>query len=341
MQNKISNYIFIQILKSCTLIFFIFISISWLLQVTRLFTLTNLLQIDILNVILLSFYLIPNLFSVILPFIVIFGVLLCFIKLNKDREIIAIYSLGLETKPIKIPIIIFTIILIIFYIFVNFYFSPKIYSQYKLKEFELRNTINFDKMIISNFVKLNQDTTIDFKKDKNLYKDIFINFKDEKENIIFAENGKLQNNGKEFIFQLNEGFKLSINNNNEIEKLEFKNYLLKLENTSHVEFNNFDRNTLTVFDDIKLKNYKNIAYRSFDVLIIIFIIYFFYVNNIIKNDFKIKNNLLFIILSIFVLILNQFLKNTEISINYYLIFLTLNIIIILLIQKFNNYYKIR
>ena len=45
----------------------------------------------------------------------------------------------------------------------------------------------FDKMIISNFVKLNQDTTIDFKKDKNLYKDIFINFKDEKENIIFRK----------------------------------------------------------------------------------------------------------------------------------------------------------
>ena len=85
MLNKINIYVFIQILKSCTLIFFIFLSISWLLQLTRLFTLTNLIQIDIFNVIFLSFFLIPNLLTIIIPFILIFGVLLCFVKLSKDK----------------------------------------------------------------------------------------------------------------------------------------------------------------------------------------------------------------------------------------------------------------
>ena len=75
MINKINLYIFSQIIKSCLLIFFIFISIAWLLQITRLFTLTNLIQIDILNIINLSFFLIPNLLSVILPFIIILGVI--------------------------------------------------------------------------------------------------------------------------------------------------------------------------------------------------------------------------------------------------------------------------
>ena len=94
MINKIDTYIFFQIIKSCSLVFFIFLSISWLLQLTRLFTLTNLIQVDIFNIIFLSLYIIPNLLTVIIiPFVIIFGIF-CFLKLNKDKEIIAIYSLG-------------------------------------------------------------------------------------------------------------------------------------------------------------------------------------------------------------------------------------------------------
>ena len=225
MINKINHYVFIQILKSCTLIFFIFLTISWLLQLTRLFTLTNLIQIDILSVIYLSFFLIPNLLTIILPFIIIFGILLCFIKLNKDREIIAIYSLGLQIKPIKYSLFLFSIIIILFYLTLNFYFSPVIYEKYKIKEFELRNTINFDKMIISNFLKLNETTTIDFKKNSDEYEDIFISYLDDSENIIFAKKGIIKNSKDNFVFQLSDGFKISISQNSEVEKLEFENYI--------------------------------------------------------------------------------------------------------------------
>ena len=106
MLNRISSYIFIHIFKACTLIFFIFISISWLLQITRLFSLTNLLQVEIITIFLLSLFLLPNLITIILPFVVIFGVVLCFVKLNKDKELLAIYSSGLSYKVIKSPLII-------------------------------------------------------------------------------------------------------------------------------------------------------------------------------------------------------------------------------------------
>ena len=43
------------------------------------------MDINWLDIILLSFYLIPNLISIITPFILIFGLLLCFIKLSKDN----------------------------------------------------------------------------------------------------------------------------------------------------------------------------------------------------------------------------------------------------------------
>ena len=47
----------------------------------------NVIQIKIINVFILSIYMIPNLINITLPFIVIFGLVLCFYKLDKDKEI--------------------------------------------------------------------------------------------------------------------------------------------------------------------------------------------------------------------------------------------------------------
>ena len=99
--SKVNTYLFLQIVKYVILVLFIFLSVAWLLQLTRLFTITNFMNIHIIDVIFLSFYLIPNLITIISPFILIFGLVLCFIKLNKDNELIAILSLGLGLKPFK------------------------------------------------------------------------------------------------------------------------------------------------------------------------------------------------------------------------------------------------
>ena len=116
--KKINLYVFIQIIKSCTLVFFIFVSIAWLLQISRLFSYLNTLQIDFVNVLFLSFFLIPNLINVTLPFIIIFGLIIAFIKLDRDKEIIAIFSLGLSIKEILKPFF------LIFDARVQFGFSP-------------------------------------------------------------------------------------------------------------------------------------------------------------------------------------------------------------------------
>ena len=79
----------------------------------------------------------------------------------------------------------FSIIIILITIILNLYLSPIIYDEYKLREFKLRNTINIDKLMISNFLKINENTTIDFKRNNNNYEDIFINFNDQKENYIY------------------------------------------------------------------------------------------------------------------------------------------------------------
>ena len=141
--QKIDKYIFIEITKGSLLTFFIFISISWVLQFTRLISLTNLIQVDIFTIFNLSIYLIPNLITIIMPFVIMFGLIITFFKLHKERELVSIYSLGLNINSIRKPLIFFSLLLLILLIVFNFYLSPKIYKEYKIKEHEIRNEINF------------------------------------------------------------------------------------------------------------------------------------------------------------------------------------------------------
>ena len=222
--NKINLYIFNQIVKSCTLVFFIFVSIAWLMQISRIFTMMNNLNIQFLDILSLSMWLIPNLINVTLPFITIFGLVLAFIKFERDKEIIAIYSLGLSTSEIKKPIIFLLVICIGIYFILNFIISPYSYDIYKKKEFELRNKIEFDKINISNFIELDNNLLIDFENNNQKFEDILINFINEDDNIIYAKSGTIIDEDNKLVFTLFNGFKLAINNE-EIEKLK-ENYTI-------------------------------------------------------------------------------------------------------------------
>ena len=98
---------------------------------------------------------IPNLINITLPFIVIFGLVLCFYKLDKDKEIIAIYSSGLGNRNIKNPLISFVICLIILYVSLNTIISPIIYNKYKINEFNCN--VDYNKICDVDYFK-NGDT---------------------------------------------------------------------------------------------------------------------------------------------------------------------------------------
>ena len=337
--DKIKIYLFSQIIKYFFLILFIFLSVAWLLQITRLFTVTNFLHIDVLDILLLSLFLIPNLITVILPFILIFGLLLCFIKLKKDNELIAILSLGFGLKPFKVILVSFCLIVIIVFSLLNFYVAPKVYEIYKIKELELRNTLDFNKMAFSNFLNLNKTTILDFTKKDNQYEEIFIKYDDGKENIVYAKNGNIVSVNNQYNFKLTDGFKISIDENQQIEKLEFLNYILNIDhkNINSSEVN--DKNTLTIFDDYKTKNYLNISFKFLDIILIIFVIFFFYKNNLRDINFNTLNNIYFSCSCICILIFNQILKNSEINIYSYVFLILFIIFISLIISNLKKRYE--
>ena len=315
--GKINIYLFLQISRYFFLILFIFLSVAWLLQITRLFTITNFMHIEFLDIIILSFYLIPNIISVIAPFILIFGLLLCFIRLHNNNELIAILSLGGGMKPFRNTLFFFSFIILFFFTLLNFYFAPIIYKQYKIHENELRSTLDFDNMMFSNFLNLNKTTILDFKKNNNEYTDVFISFNDAKENIVYAKRGNIYNENNQYRFQLSNGFKISIDKEKQIEKLEFLNYVLKIDKKNISKLELIDKNTLTILDNIKNGNILNIVFKTFDIFLIIFIIFFFYNNNLKKINFEFNNNIYFALLSISILIINQIYKNSDVSlVNY-------------------------
>ena len=338
--GRIYIYLFVQIFKYFFLILFIFLSVAWLLQITRLFTITNFMYIEIIDIIVLSFYLIPNIITTIIPFIIIFGLLLCFNKLNKDNELISILSLGLGLSPFRKTLVFFSLIIVCSFAILNFYLAPKVYEQYKIQEHDLRNKFDFDNMAFSNFLNLNKTTILDFKKVKNEYHDIIISFKDEKENIVYAKKGNIVSNNNKYNFQLTNGFKISIDRDKEIEKLEFLNYILKIDNNNPKKNEISDKNTFTIFNDLESKNYLNITFKLLDIILIFYIIFLFYENNLKKINFSSSNNIFFTFICISVLLINQVLKNSEIILlNYSLIILSIIIISYLISYIKRNYEK--
>ena len=334
--KKINLYVFIQIIKSCTLVFFIFVSITWLLQISRLFSYLNNLQIDFVNVLFLSFFLIPNLINVTLPFIIIFGLIIAFIKFDKDKEIIAIFSLGLSIKEILKPFFLISIITIFLYLFLNLFFSPYIYDKYKQKEFDLRNSINLDNINISNFIQLDENLILDFSKKEDVFEDVFIRFLGENENIVFAKKARIIKEPKKFIFNLSEGFKLSFMNN-KIEKLEFENYKLNFPLKNENNYNNYDKNTLTLFNLIKYKDYNSMIERMFDTLILLTVIIFFYFNNIKNNKFSINHIFIYLFLSILIIIFQNIIKNLDFSLQFSFLLNIINFSIIYLFMLINKF----
>ena len=334
--KKINLYVFIQIIKSCTLVFFIFVSIAWLLQISRLFSYLNNLQIDFENVLFLSFFLIPNLINVTLPFIIIFGLIIAFIKFDKDKEIIAIFSLGLSIKEILKPFFLISIITVFLYLFLNLFFSPYIYDKYKQKEFDLRNSINLNNINISNFIQLDENLILDFSKKEDVFEDVFIRFIGENENIVFAKKARIIKEPKKFIFNLSEGFKLSFMNN-KIEKLEFENYKLNFPLKNENNYNNYDKNTLTLFNLIKYKDYKSMIERMFDTLILLTVIIFFYFNNIKDNKFSINHIFIYLFFSILIIIFQNIIKNLDFSLQFSFLLNIINFSIIYLFMLINKF----
>ncbi|MCJ7774001.1 MAG: LptF/LptG family permease, partial [Desulfobacterales bacterium] len=192
----VNKYLFMELIPS----FFITISFfTFIFLMAQLLKIINLLVnygINISTVILMLIYLIPSTLIYVIPISVLMTILLTFLRLTSDNEIIALKSVGISVYQIFIPVIVFCTIGFAMTAFMTMYGSPN--GRFLLKRLS-------QKVIMSNIdIALKERVfnesfegvvlyinKIDFKKNK--LKEIFIEDKSN-ENIVMtivAPKGKI------------------------------------------------------------------------------------------------------------------------------------------------------
>ena len=125
--------------------------------------------------------------------------------------------------------------------------------------------------------------------------------------------------------------------NNKIEKLEFENYKLNFPLKNENNYNNYDKNTLTLFNLIRYKDYNSMIERMFDTLILLTVIIFFYFNNIKDNKFSINHIFIYLFLSILIIIFQNIIKNLDFSLQFSFLLNIINFSIIYLFMLINKF----
>ena len=65
-------------------------------------------------------------------------------------------------------------------------------------------------------MQINKNTFLDFKKDNQEFKEVFIKFSENNDNLIYAKNATIIQDNDFFIFNLIDGFKITIINDKKI-----------------------------------------------------------------------------------------------------------------------------
>ena len=339
--KKFEIYLLTQLLKSFFLIFFIFIGISWLLQASRLLNLVTLHKIAIEKVFLLSINIIPNIITNIVPFIILFGLLLTCIKLYKDKEIVAAYTLGISVRNIIKPIIIYSLSVFSISLVLSFIISPYYYDNFKKNEFNLRNNLDIENIGLNSFYNFGNEIVINFDKKNDEFINLMIFQTKPSQSITLANKAKMNLEDNKLNLELFDGFKTDIKEKSN-ETLQYEKYNLSLDLKKNEVYNNLDINTFGLKKLFFEKNKQNlliINQRLVDSLLLISIIFFLTQNILLRLQFNLFNIFLIAIIGIFIIFLDNILGNLS-SKNIFIIFLMyLNILIPIITLKNLRIYK--
>ena len=311
------------------------------MQASRLLNLVTLHKIAIEKVFLLSINIIPNIITNIVPFIILFGLLLTCIKLYKDKEIVAAYTLGISVRNIIKPIIIYSLSVFSISLVLSFIISPYYYDNFKKNEFNLRNNLDIENIGLNSFYNFGNEIVINFDKKNNEFINLMIFQTKPSKSITLANKAKMNLEDNKLNLELFDGFKTDIKEKSN-ETLQYEKYNLSLDLKKNEVYNNLDINTFGLKKLFFEKNKQNlliINQRLVDSLLLISIIFFLTQNILLRLQFNLFNIFLIAIIGIFIIFLDNILGNLS-SKNIFIIFLMyLNILIPIITLKKLRIYK--
>jgi len=211
---------------------FILTSLVWITQILKLLPLLDkgISSIDFLKLIIL---ILPSLFFMISPLISVISVIYVYNKLQEDRQLIILKTSGLTNFAIAKPaLIVATFITFVSY-YVSLYLTPLSYSKLKCELSNFRENYVSNIITEKTFNQLSKYITIYVEK-KNANGSLngivlFDNKIPENHSVLFAKTGKVIMRGTVPLFQLQDGFRQSFDDNNNITKLHFDDLLIEIQ----------------------------------------------------------------------------------------------------------------
>ena len=156
----ISNYIFKQIGSYFIYITIFFISLIWLILSLKFIEYVTANGLDFKDFIKMTSLLLPTVIPTLTPLTLSLACIFVYNKLSNDNELIIIKSSGFSAIKILKPAILLSLIIALFNLFLNLYFSPLSKSVFKENQKNLREDIARIAFKAGSFSNLNQDITI-------------------------------------------------------------------------------------------------------------------------------------------------------------------------------------
>ena len=172
----ISNYIFKQIGSYFIYITIFFVSLIWLVLSLKFIEYVTTNGLAFKDFIIMTSLLLPTVIPALTPLTLSLACIFIYNKLSNDNELIIIKSSGFSTFKILKPAILLSLIIALFNLFLNLYFSPLSKSIFKENQKNLREDIARIAFKEGSFSNLFQDITIYIEKiiDENNYEYVFV-----------------------------------------------------------------------------------------------------------------------------------------------------------------------
>ena len=250
-------YIFRQTFSNVIISTFVFVGIICLSQSFKTIKLIINKGAGLSEFFILSAYSLPSWLLIAIPFGTFAGCMISYLKLQNDKEILVMKSVGINPLRLSNPALFIAILASIILFIISHFIMPKTYKNFKILQNEIRN--NSKSLIIRDniFIDLNKYQTIfihSLNKNNEL-EEIFIQDRSDPKFIVefFAKKGNL-NFENNIILNMQDGTRISTNSKGRSAILSFKSYDIEIiqENNKKTSSRVIEYNEHNFFELLKM-----------------------------------------------------------------------------------------
>lgn len=210
--DKLQQYILKHFFNIFINIFFILFLITSIIIIISISNATSSIHITFSELLKMYILSLTKILIITLSISFFISAVQTYANFSDTQELIAIFSTGIKPKKILFPVFIISVIITLlnfFILFISIPYSDLVYHNFKI---EKKQEAKFNIQTSQISQRFNTWNIFIEKKDKNIYKKIYLYNPDEKK-FITAENAKIIKDNDYLVFQLNKGIIYQLDKN--------------------------------------------------------------------------------------------------------------------------------